>query len=75
MKPEYIEGKQATENFEEGMKVLFKVPKEKAAMAAGCPTSRAFRDVGCCGRIHFCNLALDSFSSQIHHKFSMIKIH
>jgi len=27
MKPEYIEGKQARENFEEGMKVLFNVPK------------------------------------------------
>ena len=27
MKPEYIEGKQATDNFEEGMKTLFKVPK------------------------------------------------
>lgn len=26
----YIEGNQATENFEEGMKALFKVPKEKA---------------------------------------------
>ena len=25
--PEYIEGKQAQENFEEGMKALFKVPK------------------------------------------------
>jgi hypothetical protein len=25
---EYIEGKQATKNFEEGMKVLFKVPKD-----------------------------------------------
>ena len=31
MKPEYIEGQQATENFEEGMKALFKVPKEKVA--------------------------------------------
>ena len=27
MKPEYIEGVKATENFEEGMKTLFKVPK------------------------------------------------
>ena len=26
--PEYIEGKQATENFEEGMKALFNVPKD-----------------------------------------------
>ena len=31
---EYIEGKDATENFEEGMKALFKVPKEKVAKAA-----------------------------------------
>lgn len=30
----YIEGLQATENFEEGMKALFKVPKEKVAKAA-----------------------------------------
>jgi hypothetical protein len=29
MKPfVYIEGRQATENFEEGMKALFKVPKD-----------------------------------------------
>jgi hypothetical protein len=28
MKPEYCEGPQALENFEEGMKVLFKVPKD-----------------------------------------------
>jgi hypothetical protein len=27
MKSEYIEGKQATENFERGMAALFKVPK------------------------------------------------
>ena len=26
--PEYIEGRQARENFEEGMKALFKVPKD-----------------------------------------------
>ncbi len=26
---EYTEGKQAQENFEEGMKAIFKVPKEK----------------------------------------------
>lgn len=31
---EYIEGQQATENFEEGMKALFKVPKSKVAKAA-----------------------------------------
>jgi hypothetical protein len=30
----YEEGKEATENFEEGMKALFKVPKEKVAKAA-----------------------------------------
>jgi hypothetical protein len=30
MKPEYIEGTKATENFEEGMKALFKVPKDEA---------------------------------------------
>jgi hypothetical protein len=33
MKPEYIEGHTAIENFEEGMKALFKVPKEKVAQA------------------------------------------
>jgi len=26
--PEYIEGRKATENFEQGMKALFKVPKD-----------------------------------------------
>jgi hypothetical protein len=31
--PEYIEGRQATENFEEGMKALFKVPKDSVATA------------------------------------------
>jgi hypothetical protein len=31
MKPEYIEGRKATENFEEGMKALFKVPKSSIA--------------------------------------------
>lgn len=30
--PEYVEGKQATENFEEGMKALFKVPKGSVVM-------------------------------------------
>lgn len=29
--PEYTEGKTATENFEEGMKTLFKVPKDEVA--------------------------------------------
>jgi len=28
---EYIEGRQATENFEEGMKALFKAPKGQTA--------------------------------------------
>lgn len=28
--PEYIEGRQATRNFEDGMKALFKVPKDAA---------------------------------------------
>lgn len=27
--PEYTEGLEATKNFEEGMKAIFKVPKEK----------------------------------------------
>jgi hypothetical protein len=31
--PEYIEGKQAVENFEEGMKALFKVPKDAVVKA------------------------------------------
>ncbi len=31
--PEYIEGRQATKNFEEGMKALFKVPKDSVAKA------------------------------------------
>jgi len=30
---EYVEGAKATENFEEGMKALFKVPKTKVAKA------------------------------------------
>jgi hypothetical protein len=29
MKPEYREGLEALENFEEGMKALFKVPKDE----------------------------------------------
>jgi hypothetical protein len=33
VKPEHIEGRQATENFEEGMKALFKVPKDSVARA------------------------------------------
>jgi hypothetical protein len=31
--PEYIEGSKATENFEEGMKALFKVPKDSIVKA------------------------------------------
>jgi exonuclease VII small subunit len=31
--PQYVEGQQAIKNFEEGMKALFKVPKEKVAQA------------------------------------------
>jgi hypothetical protein len=38
--PEYIEGQQAVENFEEGMKALFKVPKVKVAKAAKKRASR-----------------------------------
>lgn len=37
---EYIEGRVATENFEEGMKTLFKVPKAKAAKAEKKKASR-----------------------------------
>ncbi|MHB8216232.1 MAG: hypothetical protein ACYDDS_09150 [Candidatus Sulfotelmatobacter sp.] len=33
IKPEYIEGRQAAENFEEGMKALFKVPKDEVVKA------------------------------------------
>lgn len=31
--PEYIEGRQAAENFEQGMKALFKVPKAEVVKA------------------------------------------
>jgi hypothetical protein len=33
MKYEYVEGKSAIENFEEGMKALFKVPKDAVVKA------------------------------------------
>lgn len=33
MKPEYLEGRKAVENFEEGMKALFKVPKDAVVKA------------------------------------------
>jgi hypothetical protein len=41
--PQYIEGKQAIENFEEGMKALFKVPKERVVKAAKKQASRRAR--------------------------------
>lgn len=31
--PEYIEGREALENFEQGMKALFKVPKDAVVKA------------------------------------------
>jgi hypothetical protein len=33
MKIEYTEGDKATENFEEGMKAIFKIPKDKVVKA------------------------------------------
>jgi hypothetical protein len=33
MRPEYIEGREAAERFEKGMKALFNVPKEKVVQA------------------------------------------
>jgi hypothetical protein len=33
LKKEYLEGRQATENFEQGMKALFKVPKDAVVKA------------------------------------------
>jgi hypothetical protein len=33
IKTDYIEGRQATKNFEEGMKALFKVPKGEVVKA------------------------------------------
>lgn len=51
--PEYIEGKQAQENFEEGMKALFRVPKEavpakkKPAKKRAKPRQPVSRDSGC----------------------------
>lgn len=38
--PQYLEGEKAAENFEEGMKTLFKVPKTKVAKAAKKRTSQ-----------------------------------
>lgn len=40
-KHEYIEGHQAVENFEEGMKALFKVPKGRVVKAAKKQASRS----------------------------------
>ena len=40
---EYTEGPKATENFEEGMKALFKVPKERVVKAAKKQASRRTR--------------------------------
>jgi hypothetical protein len=40
VKREYIEGQQAVKNFEEGMKALFKVPKERVVKAAKKQASR-----------------------------------
>jgi ribosomal protein S27AE len=38
MKPKYTEGPKAQENFEEGMKALFKVPKDEVVKAETvCP--------------------------------------
>jgi hypothetical protein len=31
--PEYVEGRKATKNFEQGMKALFKVPKDEVVKA------------------------------------------
>ena len=47
-RPEYIEDRQATRNFEEGMKTLFKVSRACPPLRRhekGCPTRRGFRRV------------------------------
>jgi hypothetical protein len=41
--PEYIEGPKATENFEEGMKALFKVPKDAVVRAERRKKQKASR--------------------------------
>jgi hypothetical protein len=41
--PQYVEGQQAIKNFEEGMKALFKVPKERVVKAAKKQASRRAR--------------------------------
>lgn len=44
MRPEYKEGIEAQENFEEGMKALFKVPKDEVVKAEKkAQKKRAFR--------------------------------
>ena len=40
---EYTEGRQAQQNFEEGMKTLFKVPKDKVVKAEKKRASRTSR--------------------------------
>lgn len=40
--PKYIEGRQAIENFEEGMKTLFKVPKGRDCTAKEARETRFF---------------------------------
>jgi hypothetical protein len=44
--PEYIEGRQATQNFEEGMKALFKVPKDAVERAEKKKRKKASRASG-----------------------------
>jgi hypothetical protein len=41
MKPEYKEGREARENFEEGMKVLFRVPKSAVTRKRRTPQPKA----------------------------------
>jgi hypothetical protein len=43
VKIEYIEGQKATENFEEGMKALFKVPKDAVVKAEKKAKKRSSR--------------------------------
>jgi hypothetical protein len=42
MKPEYKEGREARENFEEGMKVLFRVPKSAVTRKGGRHSQKLF---------------------------------
>jgi len=43
MKPEYIEGSKAQGNFEQGMKALFKVPKDEVVKAEKKKKQKASR--------------------------------